>query len=176
MTQYEIDGIGPNVHEEAFVHPDATVIGDVTIGSNSSIWPSASVRGDSDSIEIGERTSIQDGVVIHTEHARGTRIGDGVTVGHNAIVHACEVEDDCLIGMGATVLSGATIGTGSIIAAGALVPEETEVPPGSVVMGVPGKVVRETTEDDIEHIRNNAQEYVDKVDRFRPMRRLDEGE
>jgi carbonic anhydrase/acetyltransferase-like protein (isoleucine patch superfamily) len=78
--------------------------------------------------------------------------------------------------MGATVLSGATIGTGSIIAAGALVPEETEVPPGSVVMGVPGKVVRETTEDDIEYIRNNAQEYVDKVDRFRPMRRLDEGE
>ncbi|MDY6789210.1 MAG: gamma carbonic anhydrase family protein, partial [Candidatus Nanohaloarchaea archaeon] len=159
-------GKEPDISEDAFVHPESTVIGEVKVGKESSIWPSASVRGDSNSIDIGEETSVQDSAVIHTESKKSAEIGDRVTIGHNAIVHACKVEDEVLIGMGATVLSGAKIGKHSIIAAGALVPEGKEVPEGSVVMGVPGEVVRDIKVDDIQYIRENAQVYVEKAEKY----------
>jgi len=165
--KYELDGDRPDVDDSCFVHPEATIIGDVGIGEQSSVWPHASIRGDSNSIRVGERTSVQDGAVLHTTVQDRCVVGDDVTVGHGAIVHGCEVADEVLVGMGSSVLSGAEVGEQSIIAAGALVTEETEIPPRSVVMGVPGEVVREVTEDDIAYIRENAQVYVDKTERYR---------
>lgn len=165
--KYELDGERPEIHDSCFVHPDATIIGDVRVGGQSSVWPHASLRGDSNSIRVGDRTSVQDGAVLHTTAQDPCVVGDDVTIGHGAIVHGCEIGDEVLVGMGSSVLSGAEVGDRCIIAAGALVTEGTEIPPGSVVMGVPGEVVREVTEDDIEYIRDNAQVYVDKTERYR---------
>lgn len=167
MTVYALDDDRPAVPDSCFIAPDATVIGDVSLADDCSVWPHASVRGDSGGIEIGARTNVQDGVVVHTEPERGAVIGRDVTVGHQAIVHACTVADEVLIGMDATVLSGAEVGEHCIIAAGALVTEEAEIPPRSVVMGVPGTVVRDVTDEEIEHIRWNAATYVEKKDRYR---------
>lgn len=167
MMEYGLGDTAPDVHEDAFLFPSADIIGDVEIGADSSVWPSASVRGDSNQVRIGEGTSIQDGCVVHTTADDPAIIGDRVTVGHGAIVHGCTVDDEVLIGMGARVLSGATVGEHSIIAAGAVVPEGMAIPSNSVVMGVPGEVVRETTADDIERIHENAQIYLEKVDRYR---------
>ncbi len=165
--EYKVKGESPKIDKEAFVHPEATVIGDVEIEDNSSVWPSASLRGDSNSIRIGSKTSVQDNAVIHTDESNPADIGNRVTIGHGAIVHGCTVEDEVLIGMGATVLSGAYIGKHSIIAAGAVVPEGKDIPKGSLVMGVPGKIVRELEESDVEHIRQNAQVYVDKLKEYK---------
>ncbi len=167
MTVYAVKKSEPHIHDTCFVAPNASVIGAVQIGKDSSVWPFASLRGDSNTIRIGERTSVQDNAVIHTEHARGTHIGDDVTIGHNAIVHACTVQDTVLIGMGAIILSGAEIGEESIIAAGAVVPEDTKIPPRSLVMGVPGKIVRELTGEEVARIQENAQVYVEKIQAYR---------
>lgn len=149
-----------NQHENAFLHPTAVVMGDVTLGKEASLWPHAVVRGDIAAVVIGERSNVQDCAVLHVSMGISTIIGKGVTIGHNATVHACTVEDDALIGMGATVLDGAVIGAGSIIGAGAVVSPGTIVPPRSLVVGVPGKVRRETTEEELTANRANAQEYV----------------
>jgi carbonic anhydrase/acetyltransferase-like protein (isoleucine patch superfamily) len=140
----------------------------VAIGERSSIWPKAVVRGDVNSITIGEETNIQDGSVLHVEHALfALTIGNRVTVGHAVVLHGCTVEDDCLIGIGAIVLNGARIGAGSVIAAGALVPEGMEIPAGSLAMGVPAKVRREVTPEEQERFRLNAQHYVDLRGQYR---------
>src|SRR5688572_27413957 len=137
----------PVVHPAAYVHPNATVIGDVVIDEEASIWPGAVLRGDDGPIRIGARTSIQDGSVVHmTKGLSATTVGARVTVGHNVILHGCTVEDDCLIGMGAILLDGAVIGRGSLVGAGALVTQNKVIPPGSVVLGNPGKVVRQAGE------------------------------
>lgn len=153
-------GRRPSVADSAYIDPSAQVIGDVTIGERVSVWPSVSIRGDVNRIRIGDDSNVQDCSALHVDDDQPLTIGKGVVIGHAAIVHGCTVEDDCLIAMGSTILNGARIGRGSIVAAGALVTEGADIPPGSVVMGVPGKVRRQTTEEDLEAIRENAQSYV----------------
>jgi gamma-carbonic anhydrase len=154
-------GRSPNVHPSAYVAPGATVIGDVTISEFSSVWFSAVVRADINQIVIGPRSNIQDGAVVHLADEFGTYIGELVTVGHKAIVHACTVADEVLVGMGAIILDGAEIGARSIIGAGALVTGGKKIPPGSLVIGSPGKVVRQLSLDEQTGIRVWADRYVD---------------
>jgi carbonic anhydrase/acetyltransferase-like protein (isoleucine patch superfamily) len=137
----------PTIHPEAFIAPNATVLGRVTVAREASIWFGCVVRGDIEPITIGEQTNIQDNTVVHIDPGLPTLIGARVGVGHRCLIHGCVIEDECLIGMGATVLSGAVIETGSVIAAGALITEGTRVPAGSLVMGVPAKVVRPIDEE-----------------------------
>ncbi|MGC5615385.1 gamma carbonic anhydrase family protein [Georgenia sp. Z1491] len=157
------DGATPQLAEDAFVAPGATVVGRVRAAERSSIWYGAVLRADLDGQEIrlGARSNIQDNVSVHVEVGQSARIGEGVSVGHNAVVHAAEIEDDVLIGMGAVVLTGARIGAGSLIAAGTVVLEGTEIPPRSLVAGVPGKVRRQTTDEEVEAIRRNAETYLE---------------
>jgi carbonic anhydrase/acetyltransferase-like protein (isoleucine patch superfamily) len=150
----------PAIDPSAWVAPTATIAGDVVLGARSSVFYSAVVRGDTDRISLGERSNLQDGVVVHADAGIPTTIGAGVSVGHNAVLHGCTIEDDCLIGMSATVLNGSVIGTGSLIAAGAVVLEGTVVPPGSLVAGVPAKVRRELTDEERDGIRRNAETYL----------------
>jgi len=151
----------PRVHRTAYVDQSAQVIGNVEIGEESSIWMAAVVRGDVHWIKIGRRSNIQDGTVVHV--MRGTHpttIGDSVTIGHAAVIHGCTIEDQCLIGMGAIVLNGARIGTGSIVAAGTLIVEDMQIPPRSLVMGSPGKVKRQLTDEQVATIQMYADRYV----------------
>jgi carbonic anhydrase/acetyltransferase-like protein (isoleucine patch superfamily) len=149
----------PTVADDAWIAPNASLVGKVRIGAESSVWFSAVLRGDGDSIEIGARSNIQDGCVVHADPGFPARLGEEVSIGHNAVVHGCVVEDGCLIGMGAVVMNGARIGRGSLVAAGTVVLEGTQVPPGSLVAGVPGKVRRELTDEEVEGLRGNAQRY-----------------
>lgn len=152
----------PAVPATAYVDPSAQVIGDVVLGDQASVWPNAVVRGDVHHIRIGDRSNIQDGAVLHgMRHLYPVIVGNGCTIGHNATVHGCILEDDVLIGMGAVVLNGARIGAGSIIAAGAVIPERTQIPPRSLVAGVPGKILRSLTEKDLDLIRMYANNYLD---------------
>lgn len=145
----------------AFIAPGAALVGEVIVGRNASIWFNATVRGDLEPIAIGAESNVQDGCVVHVDRGRPTLIGDRVTLGHGAIVHASIVEDEVLIAMKAVVLSGCHIGRHSLIGAGAVVPEETRVPEGSLVLGVPGRVVRALRADEIERIHENARAYVE---------------
>src|SRR5258706_9986269 len=151
----------PRVHRTADVDQSAQVIGKVEIGEESSIWMAAVVRGDVHWIKIGRRSNIQDGTVVHV--MRGTHpttIGDNVTIGHAAVIHGCTIEDQCLIGMGAIILNGARIGAGSIVAAGTLVVEDTQIPPRSLVMGSPGKIKRQLSDEQVATIQMYADRYV----------------
>lgn len=150
----------PDIHPTAWVD-EATIVGEVAIGAESSAFFGAVVRGDRNSITIGERTNLQDNVVVHVDADAPVVIGDGVSIGHGAVVHGCTIGDDCLIGMNSTVLSHAVIGAGSLVAAGAVVLEGTVVPPGSLVAGVPAKVRRELTSDEQEAVRGNARVYLE---------------
>lgn len=151
----------PRVADDAFVARNATLIGDVTLASGSSVFYGAVLRGDTDSIRLGEGSNLQDNVVVHCDAGVPTSIGANVSVGHGAVVHGCTIEDDCLIGMGATVMNHAVIGAGSLVAGGAVVLEGTIVPPRSLVAGVPAKVRRELSDDEIAGIRANAAHYVE---------------
>lgn len=157
----------PKIHESAFVHPMAYVTGDVTLGPRVSIWPFASLRGDSDAISIGDDTNVQDGCVIHVDDGIPCHIGKRVGIGHLAIVHGAVIEDDVLIAMGAIVLNGARVGSGSIIGAGAVVREGFVVPPNSLVLGVPGRLARETTTQERDRIRHTVESYVKLQDQYR---------
>lgn len=151
----------PQIPASVYVDPQAVVIGDVAIGEDSSVWPCAVLRGDYHRIRIGARTSIQDGCTLHIQGEKyALSVGDGVTVGHGVILHGCTIESHCLIGMGAILLNGSRIGSGSIVAAGTVIPESMEVPPGSLVMGVPGRVRRAVTEVERAHIALSAEHYV----------------
>jgi carbonic anhydrase/acetyltransferase-like protein (isoleucine patch superfamily) len=155
-------GKRPEIGQGVFLAENCAVIGDVVIGDESSVWYSTTVRGDVMPIRIGARTSIQDNTVIHvTSDFSGTTIGADVTIGHNAIVHACTIEDFCLIGMGSILLDGATIGSGSLVGAGALVTPGTNIPPGSLVLGSPAKVKRPLTDKEREQIDYGAKHYVE---------------
>lgn len=143
-----------------YIAEDVSLIGDVKIGKNASIWYGVVLRGDTDSITIGENTSIQDNSVAHCAANLPTVIGDNCVVGHNAVIHSCIVEEDCLIGMGAVLLDGCHIGKGSIVAAGTVVSPNKVIPPNSMVMGVPGRVIRELTEEDTERTRLSVQHYL----------------
>jgi carbonic anhydrase/acetyltransferase-like protein (isoleucine patch superfamily) len=152
----------PDLTRAAFVAPGADVIGDVVLGEDSSIWYQCTVRGDLNWIRIGRRTNIQDGSVIHVDSPSWpVKVGNEVTVGHRAILHGCTIEDLCLIGMGAVLLNDVVVGTGSLIAAGSVVLEGREIPPGSLVAGVPAKVLRQLGSDDIERFRESASHYVE---------------
>jgi carbonic anhydrase/acetyltransferase-like protein (isoleucine patch superfamily) len=149
----------PHVDPSAWVADTATVAGDVTVGAGTGVFYSAVLRGDVESVAVGAGSNIQDGAVLHADPGFPARIGDGVSVGHGAVLHGCTVEDGCLIGMNATVLNGAVVGAGSLVAANALVPEGTMIPPRSLVAGVPGKVRRELTDAEVERNRANATVY-----------------
>ncbi|NQX36490.1 gamma carbonic anhydrase family protein [Herbiconiux sp. VKM Ac-2851] len=158
-----VGGHTPSVDAEAWIAPTATVIGEVRLAERSSVFYGAVLRADGDRIELGAGSNLQDNVVVHVDPGHPALIGSGVSVGHNAVLHGCTVEDDSLIGMNATVLNGAVIGTGSLVAAGAVVLEGTVVPPGSLVAGVPGKVRRALTEEERAGIRRNAATYLEHV-------------
>ncbi|MDD5025624.1 MAG: gamma carbonic anhydrase family protein [Methanoregula sp.] len=143
-----------------FVAGNATVVGNVTIGNDVGIWFGAVVRGDKDRITIGNRSNIQDNCVVHTTKGFPVTIGNEVSVGHGAILHGCTIENHVIVGMGAIVLNGAHVGEETIIGAGAVVTEGMQVPANSVVVGIPGKVIKQTTDAQREHIRNNAASYV----------------
>ena len=157
----------PTIHPSAFVHSLAYIAGDVTIGARVSIWPFVSIRGDSDKITIGDDSNVQDGCVIHVDDHVPCHIGNRVGIGHRAIVHGATVEDDVLIAMGAILLNGVKVGTGSIIGAGAVVREGFVVPPNSLVLGVPGKVVRETTPAERARIAGTVASYLELQERYR---------
>lgn len=164
----ELDGTRPQVHPSAYVHSSVHVIGDVVVGPESSLWFGTVVRGDVHSIRIGARTNIQDNSVVHVTRERyATFIGDDVTVGHRAVVHGCRVGDRCLIGIGAIVMDGVEVGDDCLIGAGALVPPGMHVPPGSVVLGTPGRVAREIRPAEREHILVTARHYADQAARYR---------
>jgi carbonic anhydrase/acetyltransferase-like protein (isoleucine patch superfamily) len=168
----ELDFGAPEIHQEAFVAPTAVVVGRVTMGRRASIWYGAIARADSEVIDIGEDSNVQDGSTLHSDPGSPLVIGRRVTVGHNVVLHGARVDDDVLIGMGSTVLNGAHIGSGSIVAAGAVVMQGAEIPPNSLVAGVPAKVRRETTEDDRTAIVLNATSYTDRLDQHRAVRRV----
>lgn len=140
----------------AWIAPNATVVGDVTIGENASVWYGAVLRGDSGAIVIGNGTNIQDNCVIHEK----TTIGDGCTVGHGAIVHGCTIGNNCMVGMGAIILNGAVIGDNCLIGAGALVTGKIQAPAGSVLLGNPAKIVKDVTPAQLDEIRQDAENYI----------------
>ena len=152
----------------AFIHPAAVVTGNVTLGPRVSVWPTAVIRGDSDTIEIGDDSNVQDGTIVHVDDGVPTRIGKRVAIGHRAIVHGATIEDDCLIAMGAILLNGVHVGTGSIVGAGAVCTEGTRIPPNSLVLGVPARVIRQTTDADRNRIQKTVQSYVELQKRYRP--------
>jgi carbonic anhydrase/acetyltransferase-like protein (isoleucine patch superfamily) len=154
-----VSGKQPKIDEDAYAAPTSVVVGDVTLAAASSVWYGAVLRGDCDSITLGSGSNIQDNCTVHADPGFPAHVGDGVSVGHNAVLHGCTVEDDVLVGMSATVLNGARIGAGSLIAAHALVPQGMQVPPKSLVAGVPAKVKRELTPEEQEGIKANAEFY-----------------
>ncbi|MCU1477035.1 MAG: anhydrase [Subtercola sp.] len=160
MSIITFDGHTPEIDAAAWVAPTATVIGQVTLGPDSSVFYGAVVRADSVSISLGAGSNLQDNVVVHGDPGFAATIGAGVSVGHGAVIHGCTIGDNTLIGMNATVLNGAVVGEECLIAAGALILEGTVIPAGSLVAGVPGKVRRELTADERAHVRRNATVYV----------------
>ncbi len=150
----------PNIDKTSFVAPGAVVIGDVELGAHSSVWYQTVLRADIQRIVVGEGSNIQDGVVIHLASDRGTTVGKYVTVGHKALLHACVIEDEVLVGMGAIVMDGAVVGARSIVGAGTLIPPGKIIPPGSLVVGSPGRVVRVLSGAEQEAIRGWAEKYI----------------
>ena len=153
-------GKKPDTARAAFVAPNATVLGDVTLGAQSSVWYGCVVRGDINSIAIGEGTNVQDLTMVHLADDYGVKVGRYCTIGHSAIIHACEIGDECLIGMGATILDGAKIGDRCIVGANALVTQRFVAPPGSMILGSPAKVVRPLTEAEKNGLRGWAEKYI----------------
>ncbi len=159
-----VKGVSPQIFEDCFIAPNATIVGDVVMGKECSIWFNAVVRGDVNSIRMGDRVNIQDGACIHCTYQKTkTIIGNNVSIGHHAIVHGCTVEDNVLIGMGAIVMDRVRIGSNSIIAAGAVVLEDTEIPPGTIFAGIPAKKVKDISQEllkgEVERIANNYVMY-----------------
>ena len=154
------EGIKPQLHAQTFVAENATLIGAVELGEDSSIWYNCVIRADVNKIIIGKNTNIQDNTVVHCDYGFPTHIGDNVTVGHRAIIHGCIIGNNCLIGMGSVIMDGVEIGDGCIIGAGAVVSPGKKIPARSMVMGLPGKVVKELEESQLEGIQKSAETYV----------------
>ena len=152
--------ISPRIHASAFIAEGAMIIGDVTIGEKSSIWFNCVLRGDVDRIEVGARTNIQDGAVVHMDKNYPAIIGDDVTIGHGAIIHGCTIEDGAMISMGAIILTGAKIGARGIVGAGAVVREGQEIPAESLVVGIPARIRRDVTAEELERMRHGKDDYV----------------
>ena len=172
MPVYEIDGVAPRIDPEAYIHPDAVVIGDVTIGPESSVWPHAVLRGDYGTITIGAATSVQDGTVVHAGPGFPTVIGDGCVIGHIVHLEGCLLEDESLVGSGSVVLHHAVISHGATVGANAVVPNNMVVPEGALALGVPAKVFEGRS--DVPMIKLSAAQYVMNAKRYREgLRRVD---
>lgn len=167
MPIYELDGKRPTLAEDSWVAPDANVVGNVTLEEGGSIWFGCTIRGDNEPIVIGKGSNVQESTVMHTDPGCPLTIGENCTIGHKAMLHGCTIGDNSLIGMGATVLNGARIGKNCLIGAGALITEGKEIPDGSLVMGSPGKVVRELTDTAIQGLTGSALHYQENMRRFR---------
>ncbi|MBR9649862.1 gamma carbonic anhydrase family protein [Thalassovita aquimarina] len=169
MTLYALDGIAPTTPENGdfWVAPDANVIGNVVLEEGASVWFGCTLRGDNEEIRIGAGSNVQESTVMHTDKGYPLSIAAGCTIGHKAMLHGCTIGENSLIGMGATVLNGARIGKNCLIGANALITEGKEIPDGSLVMGSPGKVVRQLDEDAIAALRWSAKHYQDNMRRFR---------
>ncbi|MEZ0092973.1 gamma carbonic anhydrase family protein [Streptacidiphilus sp. EB129] len=155
-----VSGRMPEIDRDAFVAPTAVVLGSVRLAAGASVWYHAVLRGDCESITVGAGTNIQDNCTVHADPGFAVVLGERISVGHNAVLHGCTIGDDVLVGMGATVLNGAVVGAGSLVAAGAVVPQGMQVPPGSLVAGVPARVRRELTDEDLAAIKLNAEGYL----------------
>ena len=151
------------IHPTAFIAPGVAIMGDVTVGEDASVWYGAVLRGDMAPIVIGPQTNVQDGTIVHVDDDLPCTVGSRVGVGHRVILHACTVEDECLIGMGSVLLNGVRIGTGSVVAAGAVIPEGMQVPPRSLVMGVPGRIVRSVDASLTRRITETWAHYVEQA-------------
>ena len=167
MAVYELDGIAPHIAESAWVADSAEVIGRVTLGKDASVWFGAVLRGDSDSITIGEGSNVQDASVLHADAGVPLVVGCNVTIGHQVMLHGCTIGDESLIGIGAVVLNGAKIGRNCLVGAGALVTEGKECPDGSMIIGSPAKAVKQLSPEQIEGLRHSARHYVDNARRFK---------
>lgn len=167
MTLYALDGISPRCHEESWVAEDASVIGDVTLGEGASVWFGARIRGDTETITIGAGSNIQENCVVHADPGYPATIGQNCTIGHKVMLHGCSIGDTTLIGMGATILNGAKIGKNCLIGAGALITEGKVIPDGSLVMGAPGRVIRQLDEPALKSLLISARHYQDNMRRFR---------
>lgn len=167
MPTYRLGDLAPTLDPESWIAPNAVVIADVEMARNSSVWWNCTVRGDTDKIIIGENSNIQDGSVVHTNRGIVVRIGNGVTVGHMVMLHGCTIGDNCLIGMGAVLLNHSVIGRDSIVAAHSLVPEGKVFPERSLIMGAPGKVVRQLTDAEVANLPASAERYVKNWRRYR---------
>src|SRR5438128_12513156 len=166
MPLYQLGSKKPRVHPTAMVAPNASIIGDVVVGSRTSIWPGAVLRGDYGRMRVGANCSIQDNVLVRYSSKNAGVIGNGVTVAHSAIVHACRIGDECLIGAGAIIFDGARIGTHSIIGVGTVVLEGRTIPPRSVAVGAPAKVIRRATDKDVRMIRESYRAYVKMAQKY----------
>jgi carbonic anhydrase/acetyltransferase-like protein (isoleucine patch superfamily) len=164
---YELDGIAPKLGEGAWVAPDANLIGKVTLEEGANVWFCATLRGDNERITVGRGSNVQENCVLHTDMGFPLEIGADCTIGHKAMLHGCTIGEGSLVGMGATILNGARIGRGCLIGAGALVTEGKRIPDGSLVMGAPGKVVRELSEAQRQALLASAAHYRDNAERFR---------
>ena len=167
MSLFRLGDKQPQLGENAWVAPNATVIGDIRLGADASIWWNATLRGDNDPIHIGARTNIQDGSVLHTDEGIPMHIGDDVTVGHLVMLHGCTIGDGSLIGIGSVILNRAVIGKGCIVGANTLIPEGKVFPDKVLIVGSPGKVVRELSDDDVARLKASAAHYVDNARRYR---------
>ena len=167
MAIYELDGTAPRIAESAWVADNAQVMGDVSLGDNSSVWFGVTVRGDTETITVGRGSNIQDGSVLHADAGLPLVIGERVTVGHMVMLHGCTIGDESLIGIGAVVLNGAKIGKNCLVGAGSLVTEGKEFPDGSMILGSPARVVRSLTPEQMQGLRDSAQHYIDNARLYR---------
>jgi len=169
MTLYALGDLVPKTPDDGdfFVAPDANVIGDIRILTGASIWFGSTLRGDNEQIVVGQGSNIQENCVLHTDMGYPLTIGTNCTIGHKAMLHGCTIEDGALVGMGATVLNGAVIGKGALVGAGALIAEGKVIPPGALVMGAPGRVVRQLDEAAIQSLQMTAIHYQERMRQFR---------
>ena len=167
MAIYELDGVAPRAAESAWVADSAQVMGNVVLEEHSSVWFGAVLRGDTETITVGEGSNIQDGSVMHADHGFPLTVGKHVTVGHQVMLHGCTIGDESLIGIGATVLNGAKIGKNCLVGAGALVTEGKEFPDGSMIIGSPARVMKTLTPEQIEGLRRSAAHYIENAQRYR---------
>lgn len=167
-----LDSFSPRIDPSAFVHETAEVTGRVTLGARVSVWPYVVLRGDIESIEVGEESNIQDGSIFHTSHGLPVLLERGVTVGHGAIMHGCRVGEWSLIGMGAILMDGCSVGSECLIGAGALLPEGFEVPRGHLALGIPAKVVRPLKPEEIRMIHQRAADYIQYAKRYKKAQRV----
>jgi len=168
---FELEGVAPTIlGDQHYIAHNSTLVGRIEIGNLVSIWYNAVLRGDNEPIIVGEGTNVQDGSILHTDPGFPLIIGDRVSIGHNAMLHGCKIADGCLIGMNAVIMNGAKIGENCLIGANTLIPEGREIPANSLVVGTPGRVIRQLNEQEMQHLTDNAQVYINKIARYQSLK------